>query len=86
MIGDCTGYYKSLNINKSQAFDTLEQGNQAAISRHGVSVVDLLLSLKANEIGLLVLPFKQALKTVDSYYLVWPKSSANRQYIDILNR
>ncbi len=81
---DRTGYYKSLNINKGKVFDTLEQGNQAAISRHGISVGDLLLSLKAIDTELLALPFKQAVVTGDSYYLVWPKGSVKRQYIDLL--
>ncbi|WP_325893472.1 LysR family transcriptional regulator [Grimontia sp. NTOU-MAR1] len=81
---DRTGDYKSLNINKGKVFDTLEQGNQAAISRHGISVGDLLLSLKAIESELLVLPFKQAVVTGDSYYLVWPKGCAKEKYIDLL--
>ncbi|WP_413282407.1 LysR family transcriptional regulator [Vibrio sp. MA40-2] len=81
---DRTGYYKSLNINKGKVFDTLEQGNQAAISRHGISVGDLLLSLKAIDTELLALPFKQAVVTGDSYYLVWPKGSSKRQHIDLL--
>lgn len=79
-----TGHVKSLNLNQGKVFDTLEQGNLAAISGHGISVGDLLLSLKAIEAGLLTLPFKEAVSTGESYYLVWPKGSAKRQNIDLL--
>lgn len=44
----------------------------AAISGHGISVGDLLLSLNALRDGLLALPFTQAVATGDGYYFVWP--------------
>lgn len=56
----------------SRHIRTLEQGNMAAISGHGISVGDLLLSLNALRDGLLALPFPQAVATGDGYYFVWP--------------
>lgn len=79
-----TGRYKSLNLNQGKVFDTLEQGNQAAISGHGISIGDLLQSLKAIEDGLLALPFREAVATGDCYYLVWPKGTAKKAHIDLL--
>ena len=49
-----------------------------------VAVGDLLLSLPALERNQLVLPFVQAVKTGDSYWLVWPKGSPRRQNIALL--
>ena len=66
-----------INLWQGKLFDTLEQGMMAAISGHGVSVGDLLLSVEALESGLLALPFNQAVATGDGYYLVWPKTALN---------
>ena len=71
-----TALCPGLSISGGKVFDTLEQGNMAAISGHGVSVGDLLLSLDAVRDGLLALPFSQAVATGDGYYLVWPKQTA----------
>jgi DNA-binding transcriptional LysR family regulator len=65
-------------------FDTLEQGNMAAMSGHGVSVGDLLLSLETIRAGLLATPFPEAVATGEGYYLVWPKNSLNVQPIALL--
>ena len=75
-----------LNLASGKVFDTLEQGNMAAISGHGISVGDLLLSQEAIANGLLALPFHQAVATTDGYYLVWPRHSARRKHIDSLRR
>ncbi|QQM76881.1 LysR family transcriptional regulator [Aeromonas caviae] len=75
-----------LNLASGKVFDTLEQGNMAAISGHGVSVWDLLLSQEAIANGLLALPFHQAVATTDGYYLVWPRHSTRRKHIDSLRR
>ncbi len=64
-----------IDLWQGKLFDTLEQGMMAAISGHGVSVGDLLLSLAALNSGLLALPFNQAVATGDGYYLVWPQAS-----------
>ncbi|MFP1750093.1 LysR substrate-binding domain-containing protein [Lonsdalea quercina] len=79
-----TGLYPGLNVNGGKVFDTLEQGNLAALSGHGVSVGDLLLSLAAIDSGLLALPFKEATATGDGYYLVWPENSSKNKNIAFL--
>ncbi len=76
-----TAVWPGLSISGGKVFETLEQGNMAAISGHGVSVGDLLLSLDAVRDGLLALPFAQAVSTGDGYYLVWPKRSAEQEAI-----
>ncbi|MDH1843763.1 LysR family transcriptional regulator [Aeromonas caviae] len=81
-----TGARPGLNLASGKVFDTLEQGNMAAISGHGISVGDLLLSQEAIANGLLALPFHQAVATTDGYYLVWPRHSARRKHIDSLRR
>lgn len=72
------------DISKGKVFDTLDQGNQAAVGGHGVSVGDVTLSLPALENGLLVMPFRQAINTGDGYYLVWPENSPKQQGIATL--
>ena len=67
-------------------FDTLEQGSLAAMSGHGVSVADLLLSLAAIQAGMLALPFKDAVATGEGYYFVWPKASTRLRNIELLYR
>ncbi|MFP1842896.1 LysR substrate-binding domain-containing protein [Lonsdalea quercina] len=79
-----TGLYPGLYVNGGKVFDTLEQGNLAALSGHGVSVGDLLLSLAAIDSGLLALPFKEAIATGDGYYLVWPENSSKNKNIAFL--
>lgn len=81
-----SGRQAGLNLASGKVFDTLEQGNMAAISGHGVSVGDLLLSQEAITSGLLALPFNQAVATGDGYHLVWPRQSPRRQAIDSLCR
>jgi len=53
-------------------FDSLELGISAALQGRGVSVADLALVAGELRRGTLVLPFEQAVRTGDSYYLVWP--------------
>ncbi|MFT4270492.1 MAG: LysR substrate-binding domain-containing protein [Pantoea sp.] len=69
------GLTPGANLWQGKVFDTLEQGNMAAISGHGISVGDLLLSLNALRDGLLALPFPQAVATGDGYYFVWPANA-----------
>ncbi|AUG98643.1 LysR substrate-binding domain-containing protein [Pectobacteriaceae bacterium CE70] len=73
-----------INIHRGMVFDTLEQGNMAAISGHGVSVGDLVLSLQALKQGVLMAPFNEAVSTGDGYYLVWPENTPRRSNIDKL--
>ncbi|WP_437890997.1 LysR substrate-binding domain-containing protein [Phytobacter sp. V91] len=74
--------YPELSLAGGKIFDTLEQGMMAAIGGHGVTVGDLLLSQSALEQGLLAMPFPQAIKTGESYYLVWPGDSGRQNNID----
>lgn len=57
-------------------FDSLELGIGAALQGRGVSVADLALVAGELRRGALVLPFEQAVRTGDSYYLVWPAGDA----------
>ena len=70
-----------IDLSKGHLFDTLEQGNQAAIGGHGVSVGDVALSLRALDNGLLALPFSRFVRTGDGYYLVSPADSSKQQAI-----
>lgn len=79
-----TGHFAELSISGGKVFDTLEQGNLAALSGHGVSVGDLLLSTEAVRSGLLSFPFPEAVATGEGYYLVWPENSARKQNVEIL--
>lgn len=81
-----TGKFPALNLARGKVFDTLEQGSLAAMSGHGVSVADLLLSLAAIQAGMLALPFKDAVATGEGYYLVWPKTSTRLRNIELLYR
>lgn len=79
-----TGMHPSLDLTSGKVFDTLEQGMMAAMGGHGVAIGDLLLSQSALDQRLLVRPFQPAVKTGDSYYLVWPVNSKRRNNIDKL--
>lgn len=71
-------------LEKGQIFDTLEQGNIAAIKGHGVSVGDLIMVSDEIERGYLTLPFPKAISTGDSYYLIWLKSHIKNKEISKL--
>ena len=79
-----TGRFPGLSISGGKVFDTLEQGNLAALSGHGVSIGDLLLSTETIRSGLLTLPFPETVATGDGYYLVWPKNIIVKQNVEIL--
>ncbi|HCJ28063.1 MAG TPA: LysR family transcriptional regulator [Pseudomonas sp.] len=57
---------------QGKLFDTLELGISAAAQGHGVSIGDLALVAAELHKGALALPFDQAVRSGDSYYLVWP--------------
>ncbi|MFW1675385.1 LysR substrate-binding domain-containing protein [Acinetobacter baumannii] len=69
------------DMTRGEVFDTLEQGNAAAIAGHGISIGDLALCSEAIANKQLVLPFKTAVSTGDGYYLVWPEMSGKDIYI-----
>lgn len=79
-----SGIAAPIDLTRGQVFDSLEQGNAAAIAGHGVSIGDLALSLRTIEEGLLALPCDVAVRTGDGYYLVWPEESAKRPLIERL--
>ncbi|MDU2803850.1 MAG: LysR substrate-binding domain-containing protein [Serratia marcescens] len=79
-----SGIAAPIDLTRGQVFDSLEQGNTAAIAGHGVSIGDLALSLRTIEEGLLALPCDAAVRTGDGYYLVWPEESAKRPLIERL--
>ncbi len=56
-------------------FDTLELGISAAAQGHGVSIGDLALVDAQLRAGSLVMPIRTAVRSGDSYYLVWPERS-----------
>lgn len=67
-----TGHIEAVAWQRGIVFDSLELGIGAAIQGRGVSVADLALVSGELRRGTLVLPFEQAVRTGDSYYLVWP--------------
>lgn len=79
-----SGQQPAVDLAQGLVFDSLEQGNMAAMSGHGVSVGDLLLSQQALLAGLLTLPFRQAVATGEGYYLVWSANTLSPQPIALL--
>lgn len=71
----------TVDMTSGQVFDTLEQGNAAAIAKHGLSIGDLVLTAAAIADGQLVLPFPTAVGTGDGYYLVWPDDSKRLRFM-----
>ncbi len=67
-----TGLADQVAWQQGKLFDTLELGISAAAQGHGVSIGDLALVGAELQRGSLALPFGQAVKSGDSYYLVWP--------------
>ncbi|MDW6005061.1 LysR substrate-binding domain-containing protein [Vibrio mangrovi] len=73
-----------LNLSRGKVFDTLEQGNMAAIGGHGLTVSDLRLIMPTVRQGLLAFPFSEAVFSGEGYYLVWPANSYRKASIDKL--
>jgi LysR family glycine cleavage system transcriptional activator len=69
------GLSEAVDWRKGTLFDTLELGISAAALGHGVSIGDLALVGAELRRGTLALPFDTAVRTGDSYYLVWPTRS-----------
>ena len=65
----------SINLERGQLFDTLDQGIAAALQGLGISVADLVLVSQEVEHGRLHLPFQSAVATGDGYYMTWLKGS-----------
>lgn len=62
-------------------FDTLELGISAATQGHGVSIGDLTLVGAELQKGALALPIRTAVRSGDSYYLVWPESGVEQSLL-----
>jgi len=66
------GLIDAVAWQQGKLFDTLELGISAAAQGHGVSIGDLALVAAELHKGSLMLPFDIAVRSGDSYYLVWP--------------
>lgn len=75
------GFPGPVDVTRGQVFDSLEQGNAAAIAGHGVSIGDLALCERPIEDKQLVLPVRTAVSTGDAYYLVWPDGTGKAPYV-----
>lgn len=79
-----SGHPETVDLRHGQVFDTLEQGNTAAMAGHGIAVGDLALCQDALAAGQLALPWKTAVRTGDGYYLVWPDEAGKQPLIERL--
>lgn len=62
-------------------FDTLELGISAATQGHGVSIGDLALVDAELQKGSLAIPINTAVRSGDSYYLVWPERGVEQSLL-----
>ncbi|MEN0107486.1 MAG: LysR substrate-binding domain-containing protein, partial [Pseudomonas sp.] len=69
-----TGLGERIALKGGQVFDTLELGMVAAARGYGVSIGDLVMVAEDVAQGRLGLPWRSAVASGDSYYLVWPKA------------
>ncbi len=69
-----TGLTEALPLKGGQVFDTLELGMVAAARGYGVSIGDLVMIAEDVAQGRLGLPWRSAVASGDSYFLVWPKA------------
>lgn len=75
------GLDEAVDWQQGTLFDTLELGISAAALGHGVSIGDLALVGAELRRGTLALPFDAAVRTGDSYYLVWPSQGAEHSVL-----
>lgn len=69
-----TGLTEDIALKGGQVFDTLELGMVAAARGYGVSIGDLVMVAEDVAQGRLGLPWRSAVASGDSYFLVWPKA------------
>ncbi|KPA88172.1 MULTISPECIES: LysR family transcriptional regulator [Pseudomonas] len=81
---ESTGLIGAVSWQKGKIFDTLELGISAAIQGHGISIGDLALVGDELLKGALMLPSKKAVRTGDSYYLVWPDRARDNKMLGML--
>ncbi|WP_455920917.1 LysR substrate-binding domain-containing protein [Pseudomonas putida] len=76
------GQGDAVDWNEGKRFDTLEFGIAAAAAGHGVSIGDLALVGQQLQDGSLWLPIRTAVKTGDSYYLVWSQRHSEHHLLE----
>ncbi|MEK1943941.1 MAG: LysR substrate-binding domain-containing protein [Pseudomonas sp.] len=69
-----TGLTEDIALKGGQVFDILELGMVAAARGYGVSIGDLVMIAEDVAQGRLGLPWRSAVASGDSYFLVWPKA------------
>jgi DNA-binding transcriptional LysR family regulator len=69
-----TGLTEAIPLKGGQVFDTLELGMVAAARGYGVSIGDLVMVAEDVAQGRLGFPWRSAVASGDSYFLVWPKA------------
>ncbi|WP_233270809.1 MULTISPECIES: LysR substrate-binding domain-containing protein [Pseudomonas] len=72
----------AVDWNEGKRFDTLELGMTAAAGGHGVSIGDLALVGPQLKDGSLVLPIRTAVRTGDSYYLIWSQRNPEHYLLE----
>lgn len=75
------GLQDAVAWREGKRFDTLELGISAAAQGFGVSIGDLALVEKELRKGTLTIPFKTAVRSGDSYFLVWPQNGAKHKML-----
>lgn len=78
------GLEETVDWRTGTRFDSLELGMSAAAQGHGVSIADLALVNDDLQRGVLTLPLPTAVRTGDSYYLVWPQQRTVHRVLDAL--
>lgn len=71
---EAMGLADDVPLRGGQVFDTLELGMVAAARGYGVSIGDLVMVAEDVAHGRLALPWRSAVASGDSYFLVWPKA------------
>lgn len=78
------GLLDSVSLKGGQVFDTLELGIVAASRGYGLSIGDLQMVAEDVARGSLALPWRCAVASGDSYFLVWPKARHGQQRFALL--
>lgn len=78
------GLEETVDWRTGTRFDSLELGMSAAAQGHGVSIADVALVNADLQRGALTIPLQTAVRTGDSYYLVWPQHHTNHRALEAL--
>ncbi|MBJ7221992.1 MULTISPECIES: LysR family transcriptional regulator [unclassified Brenneria] len=74
-----------LKVAHKNEFDSMDFAISAAVHGLGVAIVDINMVMRELENKTLVLPFKNAVRTGNGYYFVWPKNHIYNKNIILLN-